>query len=142
GTSRNCLRILRAGGRAVAKSWGEATKSSGPLSGRVPVDDGLAGYPQQLRNLIDIFAVVEYVDFYRACFRGSCGVRRESLEKLCSIARRVRSFKSQQHGGSCSDAIYLAFQRLGFECCVIVHDLAEPVEVHEQRAGSNRMDLH
>ena len=57
------MRILWVGRRAVAKPRGEATKSSGPLSGRVPVDDSLAGYPQQLRNLIDIFAVVEYVDF-------------------------------------------------------------------------------
>ena len=108
----------------------------------MPTNECLAREAKQVCGLVDILAVIEHIDFYRAGLRSSRGGGGEVLQEFGRITCRIRRFKRQQQGGGGRDAVHLILQRLGRKRRVPIHHLVQSIQVNEQRARAHKINVH
>src|SRR5699024_9312103 len=108
----------------------------------MPLNQSFAGHALGLRDVVEIFAVIKHIDIYRACFRLRRGRRGEILQVLRRGSGGVRRGEGPQHGGGCSDAVDLITERPRRQCRKVIDELVEILELQEQRASANEINLH
>jgi len=72
---------------------------------------------------------------------GGGGGRGEVRQELCGRARGIRRLKGNEQRGGGGNAIHLILEWFSGQRRVPRHDLLEPVQINEEGAGANEVNM-